>query len=272
MAGEPVLVLGATGRTGRRVAARLRVAGETVRGVARGTDPAFDWAQPQTWEPALAGVERMYLMAPDGVAVDPAFVRAAVDAGVRRIVLLSSRAIETMGDERLLAAEATVRASGAEWTIVRPDWIDQNFDEGFLAPAVGFGLVTVPVGDVRTPFVDAEDIAAVVVAALTQDGHGGRTYEVTGPRALSFAEATAIVARAAQRPVAFDGSGEAYAAAMRGLGMPEEQTQAEIAAFAALAAEGDQAPTGDVERVTGRPPTAFEEYAAAAAARGAWRD
>lgn len=154
---------------------------------------------------------------------------------------------------------------------MRPDWIDQNFDEGFLEPAVRFGLVTVPVGDVRTPFVDAEDIAAVVVAALTQDGHAGRTYEVTGPRALSFAEATEIVGRAAQRTVRFDGGAEAYAARMGALGMPEAQTRAEIAAFAALAAEGDQAPTGDVERVTGRPPAAFEEYAAAAAARGAWR-
>jgi uncharacterized protein YbjT (DUF2867 family) len=125
----------------------------------------FDWTDPETWEPAVAGVAGMYLMAPHGQPVEPAFVRLAVDEGVRRIVLLSSRGIEVMGDERLIAAERTVRASGAEWAIVRPDWFNQNFDEGFFQPAVLAGQLALPLGDHRDAFVDADDIAAVADGA-----------------------------------------------------------------------------------------------------------
>jgi uncharacterized protein YbjT (DUF2867 family) len=267
---EPVLVLGATGRSGRRLVEMLRGAGAPVRAASRSGDVRFDWSDPATWEAAVAGVTRMYLMAPDGVPVDPAFVSGAVEAGTRRIVLLSSGAIEAMGDERLIAAERTVRESSAEWTIVRASWFNQNFDEGFFHPAVMAGEVALPVGDVRQAFVDADDIAAVAAAALTEDGHSGRSYEVTGPQALSFADAVDIIANAAGRPVRFVGTAEAYADAMSALGVPGEQTQDEIESFAGLRRLGDQGPTGDVRQVTGREPKDFESYAAEAAARGAW--
>ena len=116
--------------------------------------------------------------------MDPSLVRLAVEQGVRHIVLLSSRGIEAMGDERLLAAERTVRESGADWTIVRPDWFNQNFDEGFFRPAVLAGELALPLGDLRQAIVDADDIAAVAAAALTEDGHAGQRYELTGPRAV----------------------------------------------------------------------------------------
>ncbi|MFC7101958.1 SDR family oxidoreductase [Nonomuraea rubra] len=139
-----ILVLGATGSTGRRVAEQLRAAGHAVRGASRSGQATFDWSEPGTWEPALSGASALYLMAPDGVPVDPAFVSLAVERGVERIVLLSSGAIEAMGDERLLAAERTVRDSGAEWTILRPSWFNQNFDEGFFRPAIMAGEVLIP--------------------------------------------------------------------------------------------------------------------------------
>ena len=182
---QPVLVLGATGTTGRRVVARLRDAGVAVRAASRQGEVRFDWSDPGSWEPAVAGTARMYLMAPHELPVDPSFVRLAVEQGVRHIVLLSSRGIEAMGDERLLAAERTVRESGADWTIVRPDWFNQNFDEGFFRPAVLAGELALPLGDLPQAFVDADDIAAVAAAALTEDGHAGQRYELTGPRALS---------------------------------------------------------------------------------------
>ncbi len=119
-------------------------------------------------------------------------------------MLLSSDAVEAMGDERLLAAERVVRGSGVpSWTILRPQWFNQNFDEGFFQPAIMAGSLAVPVGDARQAFVDADDIAAVAAAALTGDGHAGRVYTVTGPRALSFAEAVAVIASAAGRAVRF---------------------------------------------------------------------
>jgi uncharacterized protein YbjT (DUF2867 family) len=270
MRDDPVVVLGATGRTGRRVAGLLGAAGVPVRAASRSGEVRFDWSDPQTWEPAVAGAARMYLMAPDGQAVDPAFVSHAVELGVKHIVLLSSQAIEAMGDERLMAAERTVRESGADWTIVRPSWFNQNFDEGFFQPALMAGELAVPVGDLRQAFVDAGDIAAVAAAALTEDGHAGRSYDVTGPRALSFAEAVDIIGRATGRPVRFLGTAEAYAEAMSRLGIPREQTQQEIESFAALRELGDQQPTDAVRRVTGRDPKDFDAYAAEAAAGGAW--
>jgi uncharacterized protein YbjT (DUF2867 family) len=266
----PIVVLGATGRTGRRVAGLLRAAGVPVRAASRAGEVRFDWADQTTWEPAVAGAARMYLMAPDGTAIDPSFVSSAVESGVGRIVLLSSQAIEAMGDERLIAAERTVRESGADWTIVRPSWFNQNFDEGFLHPAVIAGEVAVPVGDVRQAFVDADDIAAVAAAALTEDGHTGRSYEVTGPGAVSFAEAADIISRAADRPVRFVGTAEAYMDAMTALGSPKEQTRREIESFAALRELGNQQPNDVVRQVTGRDPKEFEAYAVEAAARGAW--
>ncbi|MGP3957564.1 SDR family oxidoreductase [Nonomuraea sp. 3N208] len=267
MAQHAILVLGATGSTGRRVASLLRASGHAVRAASRSGETTFDWSEPGTWEPAVAGASAVYLMAPDGIPVDPRFVSLAVERGVRRIVLLSSTAIETMGDERLMSAERTVRGSGAEWTILRPSWFDQNFDEGFFQSAIITGEVVVPLRDVRQAFVDAGDIAAVAAAALTEDGHAERTYEVTGPGSLTFGEAVEIIARAAGREVRYRGGDEDYLTAM---GF-SEQAMAEVKAFAALRDLGDQPVSEAVSQVTGRPPKPFETYATEAAAQGAWR-
>jgi uncharacterized protein YbjT (DUF2867 family) len=270
VAGDRILVLGATGTTGRRLAKRLRDAGVEVQAASRNGDVPFDWTDPETWAPAVGGVDRMWLMAPHEQPVDPAFVRLAVERGVRRLVLLSSGGIEAMGDERLLAAERTVRESGVDWTILRPDWFDQNFDEGFFQPAVLAGELAIPLGDHRQAFVDADDIAAVAAAALTEDGHAGHSYEVKGPRALSFTDAVEIVSRVSGRPIRYRGTADDYRAAQSAMGLPSEQTEQEIAAFAALRATGDAEPNGLVRELTGREPKSFEAYATEAAASGAW--
>ena len=271
MGNQLILVLGASGTTGRRLTQRLRADGVAVRAASRHSEARFDWSDPTTWEAAVAGATRIYLMAPHGLPADPSFVRLAVELGVRQIVLLSSRGIEVMGDERLLSAERTVRESGAEWTILRPDWFNQNFDEGFFSPAVLAGEVVLPLDEARQVFVDADDIAAVAATVLTEDGHAGRSYELTGPESLAFAEAVEIVGRVSGRPVRFDGTAEEYLARQKELGLPEEQIQQEIAAFTALRELGDQVPTDTVRRITGRPPKDFPTYAAEASAGGAWR-
>jgi uncharacterized protein YbjT (DUF2867 family) len=270
MSEEQILVLGATGTTGRRLTQRLRSAGATVRAASRHGEVRFDWSDPDTWDGAVSGATRMYLMAPHELPVDPRLVERAVERDVRHIVLLSSRGIEVMGDERLLAAERTVRESGADWTILRPDWFDQNFDEGFFQPAVMAGGLAVPLGEARQAFVDADDIAAVAAAVLTGDGHAGQSYELTGPDPLSFAEAVEIVSEASGRPIRFGGTDDDYLAQQAGLGLPEEQTRKEIAAFSALRELGDQSPTDAVHRIAGHPPKSFRTYATEAAARGAW--
>ncbi|MGW5051803.1 SDR family oxidoreductase [Actinokineospora sp. NPDC004072] len=260
MAKNDILVLGATGSTGRRVVAELRARGVPVRPASRSGEPRFDWAEPGTWEPVLAGVSGMYLMAPHELPVDPAFVRQAVEQGVRRIVLLSSRGIEVMDDQRLITAERLVRDSGAEWTILRPDWFAQNFDEGVFRPAVDAGALAVPVGDTAFPFIDAADIAAVAATTLTDPGHGGHTYDLTGPTALTFAEAVAKISKAINRPITFDGTPEAYRAAMTPFGFTPAQLDQEITAFTALQSQGDGIPTDTVHRVTGRAPKDFDTY------------
>ncbi|MFC4012283.1 SDR family oxidoreductase [Nonomuraea purpurea] len=262
-----ILVLGATGSTGRRVTELLRADGHPVVAASRSGETRFDWSDAGTWRPAVAGASALYLMAPDGTAVDPAFVSVAVEQGVRRIVLLSSSGIETMGDGRLPAAERAVRDSGATWTILRPSWFDQNFDEGFFWPAIMAGEVVIPLGDVRQAFVDAGDVAAVAAAALTEDGHAGRTYEVTGPDTLTFGEAVDLIGGEIDRCVRYRGGDEDYIAA---LGFSEEAIR-DAKAFAALRGLGDQPISDVVCEVTGRPPKPFAMYVREAAAAGAWR-
>ncbi|MEU6083128.1 SDR family NAD(P)-dependent oxidoreductase [Streptomyces sp. NPDC047108] len=265
----PILVLGATGSVGRRVAAHLRSQDVPVRAASRHSATRFDWDDESTWEPALSGISRMFLMAPDGVPVAPDFVGLAADLKVEQIVLLSSRAIDVIGDQRLLEAERVVRESGADWTVLRADWFDQNFDEGPFREAVLAGELAVPLGDCRQAFVDLEDVAAVAARVLTEPGHGDRVYEVTGPRALSFGEACAVIGAAAGRPLAYEGDPDAYRAAQIAFGRPEDEVEGEIAAFAALRGLGDTEPLDTVPRVTGRPARTLEEYAAAAS--GSWR-
>ncbi|MFD7652471.1 NAD(P)H-binding protein [Actinosynnema sp. NPDC059797] len=264
MADRPILVLGATGSTGRRVAAQLTELGHPVRRASRHGDVRFDWTDRETWAPALDGVERVYLMAPHELPVEPEFVHEAVDRGVRRLVLLSSRGIEEMRDERLLAAEALVAGSGADWTAVRPDWFDQNFDEGFFRPSVLAGELVLPLGDRAQGFVDADDIAAVAVRALTEDGHEGRTYELSGPEALSFPAALRTITEVTGREVVYRGTADDYRAVV-----PAEVAEAQIAAWGAL---GEPGLTDDVERVAGRPPKSFRRYVEEAWEGGAWRD
>ncbi|MFJ6985944.1 MULTISPECIES: SDR family oxidoreductase [unclassified Streptomyces] len=266
----PVLVLGARGTTGRRVAARLRDAHHPVRPASRDSEVPFDWHDDTTWEPALTGADRVYLMLPHELPLDPDFVHRAVDTGVRRLVLLSSRAVEEMGDERLMAAERLVRDSGADWTVVRADWFNQNFDEGIFRAAVLDGTLALPLGDCRQTFVDADDIAAVAVAALTEDGHTGRTYEVTGPEALSFPDALALIGAAADLSVDYHGDQDTYRATGLAEGRPAEDVDREINAFAALTALGDAHPSDTVHRLTGHPAKPFAAYAREAAGTGVW--
>ncbi|NUT52999.1 MAG: NAD(P)H-binding protein [Saccharothrix sp.] len=205
----------------------------------------------------------MYLMAPHELPVDPDFVPEAVARGVRRFVLLSTRGVVEMRDERLLAAERLVRESGVDWTVLRPDWFDQNFDEGFFRPSILAGELVLPLGDKRQAFVDADDIAAVAVAALTEDGHEGRVDEVTGPEALSFPEALDVITRVTGRQVAFRGTPDDYRAIV-----PADLAEQQIRAWDALR---DGPPTDTVAKITGREPSSFHDYAVRAREGGAWR-
>ncbi len=264
-----ILVLGGTGTVGGRVAARLRAEGHRVRVATRHTEQRFDWADPGTWAGVLSGVPQLFVLLPDQTGLPEAFLPAARDAGVRRLVLHSDRGLDVMGYAHLQQTELAVRESGLDWTIVRPDWFHQDF-ETFFRPAVVDGRLCVPVGEARQGFIDAGDIAAVEVAMFGRPDLIGEVIEVTGPRALSFGEAVATIGRATGREIVFDGSEEGYRAVMRADGVPDEVVDALVAGFTALRDRGDTEPTGQVERILGRPGRDFADYAAAGAADGLW--
>lgn len=210
------LVLGANGKTGRRVADRLEARGVPVRRGTRAGAPPFDWDNPATWAAAVDGMAAVYVSYFPDLAVPGAVdaVRELSDvaqrAGVRRLVLLSGR-----GEEEAQAAEAVVTGGSIEWTIVRCAWFNQNFSEGYLLDPVLGGEVVLPAGTVPEPFVDVDDIADVAVAALTEPGHGEKLYELTGPRLLTFADAVAEIAAATGREITYQQADlDGYVAAM----------------------------------------------------------
>ena len=269
---KPVLVVGGTGKTGRRVADRLAARGVPVRIGSRSANPAFDWEDPSGWAAALDGAGAVYityypdLAAPGAPEAVGALIDQALAQGVRRLVLLSGR-----GEEEAQQAEQVLQDSGADWTIVRASWFSQNFSESMLRDGVLAGELVLPAGDVGEPFVDADDIADVVVAALTEDGHVGRLYEVTGPRLLTFAEATAEIARACGRPVRYTRvPADEFAAALAEQGSPAEVTELLLYLFTTVLDGRNAYPTDGVQRALGRAPKDFADYARDAAASGAW--
>ncbi|WAS95329.1 NAD(P)H-binding protein [Nannocystis punicea] len=266
------LILGGTGKTGRRVAKQLTTRGVAVRTASRSGDVRFDWDQPATWAPALTGATSVYLAyhpdlaLPGAAAHIDAFARLAVAHGVRRIVLLSGR-----GEPQVHPSEEAVRTCGAEYTVLRAAWFDQNFSEGYLREPVLAGEIAFPGGDAAEPFIDADDIAEVAALALTSDGHAGRTYDLTGPRLLTFAEAAAELTAAAGHAVRYTPiSSQAYGEVLASF-LPAPTAEFMRDLFAQLLDGHNSHVSGDVARVLGRPPRDFRDYARDAAAAGAWR-
>ena len=266
------LVIGATGKTGRRVAERLRERALPVRSGSRSAEPPFDWGRPDTWEAALRGVSAAYVSFFPDLAVPGAadaigrFARLAADSGARRLVLLSGR-----GEAEAQRAEQALQASGAEWTIVRCSWFMQNFSESYMLDPILAGEVALPVGSVGEPFVDVEDIADVAVAALTEPDHAGRLYELTGPRPLSFAEAVAEIARATGRSIRYvQVDPEQYAAAMTADGVPDDIVSLVSYLFSEVLDGRNTQLTDGVQRALGRPPRDFSEFARRTASSGVW--
>jgi uncharacterized protein YbjT (DUF2867 family) len=271
-----ILVTGGTGKTGRRVIERLAAAGHDARVGSRSGSPAFDWENRSTWDGALDGVSAVYLSYFPDLAVDgaadtvAAFSALAVERGARRLVLLSGRGEpEAQRAERLVQELGT--AGGAETTVVRCSWFNQNFDESHFAEPIAGGVLALPAADVKTPFVDADDIADVAVAALTQDGHAGEVYDLSGPRAIGFDEAVAEIAAASGRPAQYVPiSIDDFVAGARAEGVPEEAVGLMRYLFTEVMVPSNGYISDGVERALGRPPRDFREFAREAAAAGAW--
>ncbi|MFF6809516.1 NmrA family NAD(P)-binding protein [Streptomyces sp. NPDC012403] len=267
-----LVVTGATGRTGSRVARAAGATGLTVRAASRAT--GFDWADRSTWADALRGADAAYLVHPADVGA-PGTAEAvgelagtAVGLGVRRLVLLSAR-----GEDQALPTEEALRASGADWTVVRAAWFAQNFSEGPLVEELRRGELVFPAGEVAEPFVDVRDIAEVVVAAVTGgERYAGRTLSVTGPRLLTWGEAVAEIAAATGRPLTYRAvSARDYGEALPGLGVPAEEAAFLTELFGTLL-DGRNASVEDgVRQALGREARDFSDFVREEAAAGIWK-
>ncbi len=270
-----VLVLGATGKTGRRVATRLRQRGVAVRAASRTGPTRFDWSDQQTWAPALDGVQAAYLVDSQGADAAEtlgAFSALAAASGVERLVLLSSRDAAVSGGQAWLGSERAVQDAGADWTILRPTWFMQNFSEwSVLREAVVQGTVTLPAGDGLEPFIDADDIAEVAATVLTESGHAGQKYALSGPRLLTFGAAVEAIAAATGRDIHYVPISSAeYAAHATEHAMSPELTEV-LNLLCGWISAGRNAHLSDgVQRVLGREPGDFTAYARAAATTGVW--
>jgi len=262
MKNSPILVIGKNGKTGSRVNERLQALGYTTRPVSRSTTPSFDWEKAETWQSAIEGADSAYVTYQPDLAVpnaEPAireFVRIAREAGLKHIVMLSGR-----GEEGAQRAEEVVKSSGISWNIVRASWFCQNFSESFMLEGILAGELVLPAGDTLEPFVDADDIADVAVAALTEPGHRNKVFEVTGPRALTFAQCIREISGALGRPVKFTSVPvDVYIDTLREQGVPDEMRWLLHELFTVVFDGRNSKVMSGVVDALGRPATDFNSY------------
>lgn len=271
MANE-ILVLGATGKTGKRVAERLQEREIPVRAGSRSGNPPFDWDKPGNWTAVLDGIQQVYVtfypdfMAPGALEKIGRFVDTVKNSEVQQLVFLSGR-----GEKEAEEAERIVTGSGLRWTVVRSSWFMQNFSEFFFLDNILGGLFVVPKPKALEPFVDLDDLADVVVEALTDDQHNGKVYELTGPELLSFKDTTRMISEVINRPVAYEETDmDGYAKMLRDYQVPEDIIWLMQYLFREVLDGRNESVTRDIEKVTGRKPTTFGEYVVKANKTGVW--
>ncbi|MGB5582764.1 MAG: NmrA family NAD(P)-binding protein [Gammaproteobacteria bacterium] len=272
MTTSPILIIGKNGKTGSRVNQRLQDLGYATRPVSRSTRPAFDWDDPATWPSAIKGTRAAYityqpdLAMPRAESAIKAFVKLAAEAGLEHLVLLSGR-----GEDGAQRAEDIVKASGLSWNIVRASWFYQNFSESFMLDGLLAGELVLPAGDIAEPFVDADDIADVVIATLTEPGHRNKLYEVTGPEALTFDACIHQISDALGRHIQYTRIPvDAYIDALRETGAPEDLQWLLHELFTVVFDGRNSKPTSGIEQALGRPPTDFTSYVQKTMASGIW--
>lgn len=267
-----ILVLGATGKTGRRIVDRLEAKGHKVRRGSRSAHPAFDWDHEQSWDACLEGIRKLYVNYAPDLAVPGATdaIRALMANarwhGVEHVVLLSGR-----GEEEAQACERIVQDCGISWTIVRASWFHQNFSEGAFVDMVRAGKIALPAVEVPEPFVCCDDIADVAVAALTEPGHAGEVYEVTGPRMMTFDDIATELSNATGRGIELVRvPHDAFVAGVADAGAPKEVVWMMDYLFATVLDGRNAHLTDGVQRALGRPPRDFADYAREVAATDVW--
>lgn len=267
-----ILVLGGTGKTGKRVAERLTKLNLPVRIASRNTSPAFDWENPYTWPNALNRIQKVYMSFQPDLAIPgstdkiESFTEAAKKAGVQKLVLLSGR-----GEEEAQLCENIVMNSGLDWGVVRASWFMQNFSEGFFLDSILNGHAVVPKGSAPEPFVDVDDIADMAVLQLTDDKHAKTLYELTGPELLTFKEIFNAISAAIDRPVTYEEvSMEEYVDLLKKYKVPGDYIWLIKYLFTEIFDGRNESLTPDIEKVLGRKPTSLKTYVEKTRKTGIW--
>ena len=272
MKDSPILIIGKNGKTGLRVEQRLQALGYATRGVSRSTSPAFDWEDQDTWRAAMTGTRSAYVTFHPDLAIPTAeqsirdFVALATKLGLRHLVMLSGR-----GEDGARRAELALEEGSLDWNIVRASWFMQNFSENFMIEGILNGELMLPAGDTVEPFIDIDDIADVVVATLTRPGLRNRVFEVSGPRAMTFAECVEAISQVTGYPVKYTQIpiGD-FIDGLRAKGAPEPLLWLMHELFTVVFDGRNSRPTSGVEEALGRPATDFSEYLHKVMATGAW--
>lgn len=269
---KQILVLGSNGKTGSRVVQKLEALGQFVRRGSRTAVPKFDWEDSSNWAAVLQDIQSVYITFQPDLAVQGAddairlLAKVGKEAGVEKVVLLSGR-----GEKEAQDCEKIIMESGLKWNIVRASWFNQNFSESYLLEPILNGHMALPTGDIQEPFIDAEDIADVVVAALTQEGHDNTLYEVTGPRLLSFKEAIVEIATAIGKPIVYEQlSVQEYAAQLAEYHVPQDYIGLLSYLFSEILDGRNASISHGVEEALGRKPKDFSEYVKETLASGVW--
>ena len=268
-----ILVIGGTGKTGRRVVEQLKNKGFDPRIGSRNASPSFDWNNKDTWVNALNGIEKMYVTYYPDLAVPGAkeaiesLTYLAKELGIKKMVLLSGK-----GETEAEACEKIVMDSGIDYTIVRASWFNQNWSESFFLEPILSGEVALPMSDVLIPFVDANDIAEVAATVLLDDTFNGEIIELTGPELITFKDIVNIISKTSKRNLNFhDITLEQYIDSMKQMQTPNDVVWLIEYLFShVLTNPKNQLVINDIERVLGRKAKPFIEYAQETAKTGFW--
>ncbi|MFD7259079.1 SDR family oxidoreductase [Streptomyces sp. NPDC059874] len=275
-----VLVTGATGNVGSKVATELCARGISVRSFVRDLDRAAavlggktemahgDFAEPASVRRALDGVERMFLLCandPRQVEYGTNAIDAAAAAGVRQVVMLSTigagAGSSTVFFDQHGRIEEHLRGSGIPAVVLRSSHMMSNI-LGSATTIRQAGRFFLPAGDARIAMVDPHDVATAAAAVLVTSGHDGRTHVLTGPEAITYAEVARLLSNVLGRPIEYvDVPDDAAVAGMAQAGLPQWIAEQVVDVFEALRGGENASTTSSVRELTGREPRGFEEFA-----------
>ena len=268
-----ILVIGGTGKTGRKVASKLTEKEHNVRIGSRSASPSFDWEKPENWSKVLRGIDKVYIAFQPDLAVPGALeaieelTKQAKKCKIKKLVLLSGK-----GEREAELCEQVVIHSGINYTIVRASWFNQNFSESFFLEPILDGNVALPQAEAKVPYVDTDDIADVAVEALLNDKHNGKIYQLTGPSQLTFKDVINEISMATERDIAFTPiTLPAYTNVMKQHGVPADFIWLVEYLFSEVLGDPKNSEiTNDIEKVLGRKAKDFKQYVQETASTGVW--